>query len=40
MSSVGLNKALSGEGNPTLATVVKIAKTLGIKVAFQPSGLF
>ena len=36
MSRVGLNKALSGEGNPTLATVLKVAKALGLKVSFQP----
>lgn len=37
MSRVGLNKALSGEGNPTLATVMKVAKALGLKVSFQPA---
>ena len=37
MSRVGLNKALSGEGNPTLATVLKVAKALGLRVSFQPS---
>ena len=36
MSRVGLNKALSGEGNPTLATVLKVAKALGLKVSFEP----
>lgn len=36
MSRVGLNKALSGKGNPTLATVLKVAKALGLKVSFQP----
>ena len=36
MSRVGLNKALSGEGNPTLSTVLKVAKALGLKVAIQP----
>ena len=36
MSRVDLNKALSGEGNPTLATVLKVAKALGLKVSFQP----
>ena len=35
MSRVGLSKALSGEGNPTLATVMKVAKALGLKVSFQ-----
>lgn len=36
MSRVGLNKALSGEGNPTLSTVMKVAKALGLKVSIQP----
>lgn len=37
MSRVGLNKALSGEGNPTLATLMKVTKALGLKVSIQPS---
>lgn len=37
MSRVGLNKALSGEGNPTLATVLKVAKALGLQMSFRPS---
>lgn len=36
MSRVGLKKALSGEGNPRLATVLKVAKALGLKVSFEP----
>tara|TARA_R110000850_G_scaffold142587_1_gene264617 strand:+ start:163 stop:462 length:300 start_codon:yes stop_codon:yes gene_type:complete len=36
MSRVGLNKALSGQGNPTLATVLKVTKALGLKVSIQP----
>ena len=36
MSRVGLNKALSGEGNPTLSTVMKVAKALGLNVSIQP----
>jgi putative addiction module killer protein/probable addiction module antidote protein len=36
MSRVGLNKALSGEGNPTLSTVMKVAKALGLKVSILP----
>lgn len=36
MSQVGLNKPLSGEGNPTLSTVMKVAKPLGLKVSIQP----
>ena|SRR3989304_2503288 len=33
----GLYKALSEEGNPTFATVAKIAKALGLKLTVQPS---
>lgn len=33
----GLYKALSEEGNPTFATVAKVAKALGFKLTFQPS---
>ncbi|MCY3873952.1 MAG: putative addiction module antidote protein [Rhodobacteraceae bacterium] len=36
MSRVGLNKALSGEENPTLATVLKAAKALGLGISFRP----
>lgn len=36
MSREGLYKALSGEGNPSFATVVKVAHALGLRVAFQP----
>lgn len=36
MSRVGLSKALSGDGNPTLSTVMKVAKALGLKVSIQP----
>ena len=36
VSRVGLNKALSGEGNPTLGTVLKVAKALGLRFSFQP----
>lgn len=36
MSRVGLKKALSEEGNPRLATVLKVAKALGLKVSFEP----
>ena len=36
MSRAGLNKALSGDGNPTLSTVMKVAKALGLKVSIQP----
>lgn len=37
MSRQGLDKALSGEGNPSFATVAKVAKALGLKIAFQPT---
>jgi probable addiction module antidote protein len=33
----GLYKALSPEGNPTFATVAKIAKALGFQLTVQPS---
>lgn len=33
----GLYKALSGKGNPTLDTVMKIAKALGLRLAFRPA---
>jgi probable addiction module antidote protein len=32
----GLYKALSGEGNPSFATIVKVAHALGLKVRFEP----
>jgi len=32
----GLYKAFSEEGNPTFATVAKVAKALGYQVTFQP----
>jgi probable addiction module antidote protein len=37
ISREGLNKALSGEGNPTLATVMKLAKALGLRLGFRPA---
>ena len=37
MSRQGLDKALSGEGNPTLATVLKVAQALGIRLTFKPA---
>ena len=33
----GLYKALSGEGNPSFATVLKVVHALGLKLRFQPS---
>lgn len=35
ISREGLYKALSEEGNPTFATVTRIAKALGLKIRFQ-----
>lgn len=35
MSRVGLNKALSGQGNPTLSTIMKVLKALGLKVSIH-----
>jgi transcriptional regulator with XRE-family HTH domain len=37
MSREGLYKALSGEGNPTFATVMKVASALGLRLTFQVS---
>lgn len=37
MSRQGLDKALSGEGNPSFATVAKVAKALGLRITFQPA---
>lgn len=36
ISREGLNKALSGEGNPTLETIMKVSKALGLRMAFHP----
>jgi len=32
----GLYKALSGEGNPSLSTVMKVMKAMGLKLSVQP----
>ncbi len=37
ISREGLYKALSPEGNPTFATVAKVAKALGFKLTIQPT---
>lgn len=37
MSREGLYKALSGEGNPSFATILKVAKALGLRISFQPA---
>ena len=36
MTREGIYKALSEEGNPAFATVVKLAGALGFEVAFRP----
>ena len=35
MSREGLYKALSGDGNPSFATIMKVAKALGLKLHFE-----
>lgn len=37
LSREGIYKALSGEGNPSFATIGKIADALGLRISFQPS---
>ena len=36
MTREGLYKALSNEGNPSFATIMKVAKALGLKLGFKP----
>ena len=36
ISREGLYKALSSEGNPSFATVLKIARALGLTIKFEP----
>ena len=36
LSRESLYKALSGEGNPSFATVLKVAKALGVKLHAEP----
>jgi len=33
----GLYKALSGQGNPSFATVTKVARALGLRLTFRPA---
>lgn len=33
----GLYKALSGEGNPSFATITKVAQALGLRLEFKPA---
>lgn len=35
MSREGLYKALSADGNPSFATIMKVAKALGLKIEFH-----
>ncbi len=35
MSRQGLDKALSREGNPSLATVLKVARALGLRLSWK-----
>ncbi|MCF4166316.1 putative addiction module antidote protein [Zavarzinia compransoris] len=35
LSREGLYKALSGEGNPSFATILKVAKALGLRIEFR-----
>ncbi|HET7268268.1 MAG TPA: addiction module antidote protein [Oleiagrimonas sp.] len=37
MTREGLYKALSGEGNPSFGTVLKVARAMGLKLSFQPA---
>ena len=37
MSRQGLDKALSGAGNPTLETVLKVSHALGLRLSFKPA---
>ncbi len=37
MSREGLYKALSVDGNPSFATIIKVAKALGLKLRFEPA---
>ena len=37
LSRESLYKALSGEGNPTFATVLKVARALGVKFHAEPA---
>lgn len=37
LSREGIYKALSGEGNPSFATIGKIAGALGFRISFQPT---
>jgi probable addiction module antidote protein len=36
MTRAGLYKALSQDGNPSFATVVKVARALGLEISVKP----
>lgn len=38
MSRQGLDKALSGSGNPSLATITKVTRALGFRLSIHPVG--
>lgn len=38
MSREGLYKALSADGNPSLATVIKVSHALGLRLRFEATG--
>ena len=37
MTRAGLSRALAHDGNPSFATISKVAKTLGLKVSIAPA---
>lgn len=37
LSREGIYKALSGDGNPSFATILKIAQALGLRMEFKPA---
>ena len=37
MTRAGLYKALSAEGNPSFATISKVARALGLKITVHPA---
>ncbi len=37
MTRAGLYKALSPDGNPSFATILKVARALGLKITIQPA---
>ena len=37
LSREGIYKALSGNGNPSFATILKIAQALGLRMEFKPA---